>query len=174
MKRRILALLAIGITLLFCLSGCGGHDKKVDSGTIPEKLYAAKNPYIENTEANNSLVRLLKVNDNGKYTLEIESEDHPYTLNIRFMYLLDNVGLEEIEGVMTSNGIILMSLIGDCEQVDWSYPTDDGLVKGTIGLDYANEMIGKDIKKVGENEESFTALYNDLFKDQEVKTDDEK
>ena len=66
---------------------------------------------------------------------------------------------------MTYNGVVLMSLIGDCEQVNWTYSGADGLVQGTIGVDYANEMLGTDIKKAGKDEASFIALCERLFPD---------
>lgn len=164
MKARILAVLMMGMMLLFGLVGCGGGNDKVErTGTFAGNLYAAKNPYIENTSANNDLVRRLGINSIGKYTLNVIDDDHPYTLEIRFMYLRGDVDQTTLEQRMSSNAVALMALIDDCEQVNWIYSGDNGLVEGSIGVDYANEMLGTDIKKAGKDEAQFTALCDRLF-----------
>lgn len=164
MKTRALAVLMMGMMMLFGLVGCGGGQDKVErTDTFAGNLYAAKNPYIENTSANNDLVRRLGINALGKYTLNVIDDDHPFTLEVRFMYLNSDVDQTTLEQQMTNNGVALMALIGDCEQVNWTYSGANGLVEGTIGLDYANEMLGTDIKKAGKDEASFIALCDRLF-----------
>lgn len=174
MKTRIFAVLVLGLTMLFGLVGCGGHDKVERTDSFASNLYAAKNPYIENTSANNDLVRRLGINSIGKYTLNVINSDHPFTLEVRFMYLNSNVDQSTLEERMTYNGVVLMSLIGDCEQVNWTYSGADGLVQGTIGVDYANEMLGTDIKKAGKDEASFIALCERLFPDKASGSGDEE
>lgn len=163
MKAKLVAVLMMGM-MLFGLVGCGGgHDKVERADTFAGNLYAAKNPYIENTSANNDLVRRLGINSIGKYTLNVIDDDRPFTLEVRFMYLHSDVDQSTLEQRMTYNGVLLMALIGDCEQVNWTYSGDNGLVEGTIGVDYANEMLGTDIKKAGKDEAQFAALCDRLF-----------
>ncbi len=167
MRRRTLAMLMIGILMVLGFAGCGGGHDKVDRGedSYAMSLYNAKNPYIENTSANNDLVRLLGVNSIGKYTLNVIDDDHPFTLEIRFMYLHGDVDQASLQQRMTNIGVALMSLIRDCEQVNWSYPSDAGLVEGTIGVDYANEILATDLKAAGKDEAKFAALCERLFPD---------
>lgn len=166
MRTRTLAVLVMGLMLLFGLAGCGGgHDKIERDNSFAGSLYAAKNPYIENTSANNDIVRLLGINSIGKYTLNVIDDDHPFTLEVRFMYLHGDTDESTIDQIMTNNGALLIALIGDCEQVNWSYSGSNGLVEGTIGEDYANEMLGTDLKEAGKDEAKFTALCERLFPD---------
>lgn len=170
MKRRLFALAALLLLMLVCFTGCGGH-KKSDVSSFASTLYAAKNPYIENTSANNDLVRMLGVGGYGKYNLSVIDDNHPYTLQIRFMYLDSDTDLASMDGTMVNTAALLLALIDDCEQVGWSYPGEDGLVEGAVGVDYINETLGTDVKAAGQDEATFTALCDRLFPDQAAPTE---
>lgn len=163
MKKRMLILSMMCVVLLIAAVGCGSNENKEVQESFATKVYAVKNPYIENTEADHTLVRALEVNNLGKYTMEVQAKEAPNSLDIRFMYLYDDVELEKVQQQMTNTGIALMALIDECELVEWSYPTDEGLVEGAIGIDYAKEVMGTDIKKAGKDEASFVALCDRLF-----------
>ena len=75
MIKRILTLAVLVMMALFCFSGCGNEKKSEEQSTFASSLYAAKNPYIENTSANNTLVRLIGVSSYGKYTLSVQDDD---------------------------------------------------------------------------------------------------
>lgn len=165
MKKRLLAIAVLLVTTLFCLAGCGGGPKE-DQATFAGKLYAAKNPYIENTSANNDLASLVGLGGYGKYTLAVLDDAHPYTLQIRFMYLHSEADLAAMDGNMVNSAALLLALIDDCEQVSWSYPGTDSLIEGAVGVDYINETLGTDVKAAGKDEATFTALCDRLFPDQ--------
>ena len=172
MKKRNLILAIMCVVLVLGLVGCGGHTNKKSEEVFATKVYALKNPYIENTEADHALVRALEVNNLGKYTMEVHAKEAPNSLDIRFMYLYDDVDAEQVPQRMLNTGIALMALIDECELVEWSYPTDEGLVEGAIGVTYANELMGTDIKEAGKDEASFTALCERLFPEKVAKAEE--
>lgn len=165
MIKRILTLAVLVMMAMFCFSGCGNDKKSEEQSTFASNLYAAKNPYIENTSANNNLVRLIGVSSYGKYTLSVQDDEHPYTLQIRFMYLHSDTDLTAMDQNMVNVATLLLALIDDCEQVSWSYSGEAGLVEGAIGVDYINEVLGTDVKAAGQDEATFTALCDRLYPD---------
>lgn len=172
MNKRIIALVALFATMLFSVVGCAGKGAGSEESTFAANLYAAKNPYIENTSANNDLVGLLGVGNYGKYTLSVNDDAHPYTLKISFMYLDNSVDQSTMDAKMLNVAIALLALIDDCEQVDWSYPGSEGLVTGAVGVDYAKEVAGTDVKKAGKDEATFSSLCNKLFPDKALAAED--
>ena len=93
MKRRFLALAALFVLALGGLVGCSNGGKSSEESSFASTLYAAKNPYLENTSANNDLVSLIGLKSLGKYTLAVQDDARPYTLQIRFMYLDNRAGV---------------------------------------------------------------------------------
>ena len=172
MRKRILALMALLLTALFCFSGCSKADTK-EENTFVSSLYEAKNPYIENTSADNDLVRLTGLGGNGKFTIEVQDASHPYTLMIRYMYLDNDVNLESMDSTMVSAAAVLLALIGDCEQVSWSYPGAGGLVTGGVTTEYINTTYDTDVKAAGEDEAAFTALCGIFYPDKTATTTEE-
>ena len=165
MIKRLLTLAVLVMVAMFCVTGCGNDKKSAEQTTFASSLYAAKNPYIENTSANNDLARLVGVNSYGKYTLSVQDDEHPYTLQIRFMYLHGDTDLTTMDQNMVNIATLLLALIDDCEQVSWNYPGDSGLVEGAVGVDYIKETLGTDVKAAGQDEASFTALCDRLYPD---------
>lgn len=168
MLKRVGALIMVSVMALLCLSGCGGGNKAAERESFANQLYAAKNPYIENSAACNELVQLTGAKSLGKYNLDIQDKRHPYTLSIRYMYIGNDVDTTTIETQLNYMSILTLALIDDCEQVNWSYPSDNGLQEGWIGTDYANELAGMDVKEAGKDQASFTALCDLLFPDKAV------
>ena len=135
MKRRFLALAALFVLALGGLVGCSNGGKSSEESSFASTLYAAKNPYLENTSANNDLVSLIGLKSLGKYTLAVQDDAHPYTLKIRFMYLDNRADLSTMDATMVGSAALLLALIDDCEQVSWSYPGESELVEGSVGVD---------------------------------------
>lgn len=172
MRKRILALITLMLMVLLCFGGCGKTETE-EENTFVSSLYEAKNPYIENTAADNDLVRLTGLGGNGKFTIEVQDASHPYTLMIRYMYLDNDVDLESMDSTMVSAAAVLLALIGDCEQVSWSYPGTDGLVTGGVTTDYIDSTYGTDVKAAGEDESAFTALCGIFYPDKTATTTEE-
>ena len=165
MKRRFLALAALFVLALGGLVGCSNGGKSSEESSFASSLYAAKNPYLENTSANNDLVSLIGLKSLGKYTLAVQDDAHPYTLQIRFMYLDNRADLSTMDATMVGSAALLLALIDDCEQVIWSYPGESELVEGSVGVDYINETYATDVKAAGQDEEAFNALCEQFFPD---------
>lgn len=163
MKKAMIIIAAI--MMLFLAVGCSSLHKMEQPKSFAESLYAAKNPYVGNNSADADIVSLLRLGNFGKYTLTVENDEHPYTLAIRYMYVNSSVNPEEFQGTMTYSSILILSLIENCEQVTWSYPSPEGQQTGAVGLDYANELMGLDVKKAAKDEVAFTELCNKLFPD---------
>ena len=88
-----------------------------------QTLFAARNPYIGDAPANGRLLELLRVGDLGSYTMELETAEKQYIIRIHFE---DTPGDEEaFENQMYPKAVMLLALIENAYQVEWSYPTTD-------------------------------------------------
>ena len=166
MKKRMMALAALVLLALGVLAGCG--KSKSEESSFAAELYAAKNPYIENTSADNDLARRVGLGDYGKFTLDVQDDTHPYTLMIRYMYLDADTDEAAMDGNMVSAAAVLLALIEDCEQVSWSYPGADGVVHSGVTTEYINETYDTDLKAAGDDEAAFSALCDRFFPDTAV------
>lgn len=172
MMKKILAMLLLMTLALAGVTGCG-NDTSAEAPSFVEKVYAAKNPYIENTTADNELIKLLGLSKYGKYTLDVQDGSEPYTLNIRFMYLNSDVDVSTMDGTMVSAAAVLLAMIGDCGQVAWSYPgTDGAAIGGGVTPDYLNEIYGVDVKAAGDDQEAFQALCQTFYPDKTAAASD--
>lgn len=169
MKRVVVSLL-MALLFMGSLAGCGGSVHKMpERKSFAEELYAAKNPYIGNNSADGKLLGLLRVGSFGRYTFEIKSDAHPYTLTIRMMYTSGNFDEAVFKDVMKKNALLLLALIDNCELVEWTYPTSAGSQYDALGVEYANTMAGTDIKKAAKKEETFIALCDKMFPEKAAK-----
>ena len=163
MKKKVVAFVVLFLLVFAGMIFYGNNGKSSDNNTFAGSLYAAKNPYLENTNANKSLIQLIGLSSYGKYTISIDDNSHPYTLKIRFMYLHSGTDLSTMDENMVNTATLLLALIADCEQVSWTYPEGSSVTSGSVGVDYINERFGIDVKAAGKDEDTFTALCNQLF-----------
>jgi len=133
-------------------------------------LYSLKNPYVGDMVADGKLLSALNVADLGAYKLELFTSRQPYVLQINFQnepedpYALNNA--------MDSRATILLALIGNLDEVRWSYPqTKDGIPTFLIYyFDEANALkpTGMSIKDCGaspadlQNLLNYAGLENDI------------
>lgn len=142
------------------LTGCGRDQRSTD--TYAQKLYETRNPYINNNAADGDIAETLKLGSYGKYTLSVSREDHPYTLKINYMYMRSDLDVATFEQEMPKRAAVLMALIKDCEQVDWTYSSEKEKKSGSLSLDSANQTFGIDVKGAWKSEKTFTDMLNQL------------
>jgi len=126
------------------------------------QLYSLKNPYVGDMVADGKLLSALNVADLGAYKLELFTSRQPYVLQINFQnepedpYALNNA--------MDSRATILLALIGNLDEVRWSYPqTKDGIPTFLIYyFDEANALkpTGMSIKDCGASPAELQNLLN--------------
>lgn len=160
MRKWTALLLILLLVTAVPLSGCG-KDKR-STATYAETLYAARNPYINNNAADADIADSLRLSRYGKYTLSVDSKKHPYTLTISYMYTRDDFDAATFDQDMPHRAAVLLALIKDCEQVDWSYPNGSSKVNGSLSIDAANQMTVTDVKATWKSQEDFTALLDHL------------
>ena len=88
-----------------------------------QDLYALKNPYIGDAPADQRLLEALGVGKLGAYTMELQTEKEPYVLAIRFAEKPENP--DALDGKMCEYGNLLLALIENCGEVQWSYPGEE-------------------------------------------------
>ncbi len=159
------AIILTAFAMLLFVAGCSSMHKMEQPKSFAESLYAAKNPYIGNNSADADLVSLMRLGNFGKYTLSVEAKEHPYTLSIRYMYLNSSVDREKFNTTMTNSAILLLALIDNCEQISWTYASDEGQQSNAIGVDYVKDVMEIDVKNIAKDEKKFTELCNQLFPD---------
>lgn len=87
-------------------------------------LYEAKNPYIGDAPADERLIESIGVFPDMKRTMELMTEEEPYALKIHFEEPPQNeVSFHE---EMEKKAILLLCLIDNAAQVEWTYPVESG------------------------------------------------
>ncbi len=114
-------------------------------------LYEAKNPYIGDAPADERLIESIGVFPDMKRTMELMTEEEPYVLKIHFEEPPQNeVSFHE---EMEKKAILLLCLIDNASQVEWTYPIENGegqrerrfycgreQAAGRLGLDKIEDM----------------------------------
>ncbi len=96
----------------------GADSKEVTE--LARQLYAVKNPYIGNVSANGKILRSLDINKLGSATIELETLKKPYILRINFDNEVTNRDAFDLK--MLRNASILLALIDNADEIQWSYP----------------------------------------------------
>ena len=130
------------------------------AGDLAERLFALRNPYVGNAAADGALLSALGVGEIGAYTMELFTATRPYTLQVNFTDEPMDIDPTSptIDRTMTRDGTVLLALIDNLEQVNWSYPSrEDGQeVHVTMYLErdqpdaWAVNLGYADIKAVGQ------------------------
>lgn len=158
--RKLAVLFMILLLAALPLTGCGRDQRS--TATYAQTLYEARNPYINNNAADGDIADVLKLGSYGKYTLSVDKKDHPYTLNVNYMYMRDDLNTAAFEQEMPKRAVVLMALIKDCEQVSWTYSSGKAKKSGSLNQDQADQMTGIDVKAAWKSEKTFTDLLNQL------------
>ena len=126
------------------------------------QLYSLKNPYVGDMVADGKLLSALNVADLGAYKLELFTSQQPYILQIDFQnepedpYALNNA--------MDGRATILLALIGNLDEVRWSYTSNGEHSSSSLNTAALNGALGQgslpDIKTCGASLENLQALLN--------------
>ncbi len=126
------------------------------------QLYSLKNSYVGDMVADGKLLSALNITDLGAYKLELFTNQQPYILQIDFQnepedpYALNNA--------MDSRATILLALIGNLDEVRWSYTSSGEHSLSSLDAAALNGALGQgslpDIKTCGASVENLQALLN--------------
>lgn len=137
----------------------------VEVSDLAKQLFDAQNPYIGDAPADGTLLKILGIQEKfGDYTLELETEKTPYILRIAFTDEISYQGLNDSR--MFKNAALLLALIDNADEIQWSCPTVEHGRKNLITVYYNQQnldLIGiMDIKSYGETAEKVQELIDIL------------
>jgi len=143
-----------------------GTENTITDDTVTDyakQLYELRNPYIGDAPADGALLKELGIQEKfGDYTLELETSKTPYILRIMFTDLVTDRDAFDVK--MTGCATILLALIDNADEIQWSYPYMVDGQKDQITV-YWNEqntraMNIEDIKAYSESAEKVQELLN--------------
>lgn len=87
-----------------------------------KELYALYNPYVGDVPADEALIQALAIAPEVSRTMELKTEEAPYTLILHF----NEMPIEENEFYheMIKKAAALITFIGNLDQVEWTYSID--------------------------------------------------
>lgn len=95
--------------------------KKQLTSSYAMKLYQSRNRYIGDAPANGRILGLLGISYSmGDFTTMLKTDKEPYILRMRFSHQPDNK--EEFNRAMENYADILLALIQNSGEIQWSYP----------------------------------------------------
>ena len=126
-------------------------------------IYAAKNPDVNDLEADNKLVELLNIAEVcGEFTIEVSSKKEPYRLTLVFSEPHDKSRADWFENTMVGYACVLLAAIDNVGEIGWSYPDNgSGDNGGYFTRHDAEEFLGIKPSMYGSSEKAMQLLLND-------------
>lgn len=167
------ALLLLILLLSLVVWGCAGSDggQGEAEGTVSEQaeaLYEAAVPYVGDASAVGNLLDLLRQQDclpDQKCTLELQTEEEPYGFVLGFR---EEEASGETMDRLAYSGTLLLALIGNLEEIQWEFPSEDGESMVTYYWDEASAQAmlpqADDLKAYGKSARGVEELL-DLLED---------
>lgn len=175
------------ISCIFCLCGASTsigaapkeNDKSPAASPTPVEsenpitalkahtLYTLRNPYVGDASANGKLLYALEdILPSGAYRTELDTEESPYVL--RLAYEEEPMeGEHEASAKMNVAGTLLLALIDNLQEVQWTYPIENSGEKtnytgywnlNDVSASYSCEP--EDVKDFGRSEENLQKLLD--------------
>lgn len=169
MKKNIVVLVTVILVSTLAITGCTYMQKdsvNQSNSTVGnnenekfEEYYNARVQYIGNNSEVSHLLKLLRVDDFGEYTIALKTDKEPYGLTIQYSKI-KNKGDEEKFKIMDriDYAYFALALIDNLNDVDVNYET----FNYHLNTDEANKMVNGNIKDYGSSPEKLKELYEIL------------
>ncbi len=145
--KRIFAIF-LSFAMLFCFASCGK-----DTEIYSENIYNNRVSGVDSTDKLNDLLNALEFYNNTAYgTFEISGED-----TIAFTFKESLPKTFGIEAKMKTYSSLLISMVRDLNEVEWSYLEAGQTVMGSIDRKGADELLGADTKELYSDYDSLLA-----------------
>lgn len=157
------AVVVFGVTNGKDRKGTQPIEAEKNSSSFAKELYQAKTPYIGNASAVGRLLKILDVGSLGAYTMELQTSEEPYVLKVHFEK--EPKRPEALDARMGENAVVLLALIENAGEVQWSYPINNGEELYTMYCDWewANTFLEvRDVKKCAESAEALQGMLKKL------------
>jgi hypothetical protein len=154
-KRRTAAvgtLVALTLILSLSLTACG--EKSAEPEATADDLFSTKSEYVGSAPDDIKLLDVLGVPDLGAYTIELKTDEKPYSITINFSEL--NEAGPDIDAKMKIRAPIILALISNVDEVHWTVDGD----KNSYTVSDWKDKNGTDIKSYGDSTESISDLLN--------------
>lgn len=142
-------------------------DGTIYNAALAQQLFEAAHPYIGDMPANNDLAFALGISKNtGAYANKLHTENEPYSWEFVFKETGDIKKQEEITRKMELYAPVLLALVGNCDEIIWSFAddlenaTDEPAYKITSAD--ASKLLGTDVKSFAESPEMVMELLYEL------------
>lgn len=144
--------------------------KEYEVSGLARKLYALRTPYIGNASAVGKLLQELNISVLGKFTMELETSEEPYVLRMNFEK--EPQKGDVFEKAMFDYAVLMLSLVENAGEVQWTYPMEGGqtLYTGYCDAAAANAFAHTDdIKKESESVQQLQKMMDYIgFSEKEV------
>lgn len=144
------------LALLFSLNlaACSETPEEDEDHIWAENLFANRNSYIGDNVADNDLLLVLAVAENiGDYTLELQTDEEPYSLIIHFR-------CENPQNrLMEKYACIILALIDNVGKVSWTFTEGNG---GEMDIAAANALLAEEVKSYGRSIRTVENLLDEL------------
>lgn len=165
-KKIALAALCAVVSLPFAMTGCN----TANSPDYATTLYENRVEKIGNAPKDGALLELLKVNELGDYTFELQTDSTPYGLTVHFAAKPDDEA--QLNQAMKRNSCLLFALIDDLDDVRWTYPMGGKTVSNAYSFAQATARLGEPISEFGTSAKKVSSLLSRLEEPTSDNSDD--
>jgi hypothetical protein len=127
-------------------------------------LFNLKNKKISDIEANERIISALPIkNDLGEFTVTYKTDKKPYRLTMEIKNPHDTSLNDWYGNTLVKYSCVLLALIGDADEIAWSYPDQTGkTVSGYVTRKDAETFLKVPVKNYAKSEKSVQLLLNEL------------
>ena len=142
-------------------------DGTIYNAALAQQLFEAAHPYIGDMPANNDLSLALGISKNaGAYLNKLHTENEPYGWEFVFKEAGDIKNQEEITRKMELYAPVLLALVGNCDEIMWSFADDPENAPDepeyTVTSEDAGKLLGADVKSYAESPDKIMELLHQL------------
>ncbi len=142
-------------------------DGNIYNASLAQQLFDTAHPYIGDMPANNDLALALGIsNTTGAYANKLHTENEPYGWQFVFKETGNIKKQEEISRKMELYAPVLLALVGNCDEIMWSFADDPENAPDEpaykVTSEDASKLLGADVKSFAESPERVMELLYEL------------
>lgn len=157
----------IGLTFILLLTSCqlNYRNNNIEEVSYVSELFQNKNEYVGDVSANGKILELLKIRETlGDYTIELKTDEVPYSIKLNFIEPVSNK--EYFEKEFRGKAYLILALIDNVDEVQCIYSdtenTDGKVTEITVTRQQATDALGRDIKSYAQSETDIEELLGQL------------
>lgn len=152
--------LSIILVLLLCVSFVGCDSNK-ENMNFAESVYDARVKYATDESKVINLIEVMHLSFQTAFcTVDFQCDEKPYSITLKYSEHITDAKV--FEGRVKQYACVLLASVKNLSAINWNYDVSGKKYSGSLTVEDATKMVGKDIKSFYSSYEEFLGLLVDL------------